>query len=93
MVTADPAAEPKVYVDPAIWPFGRMKMCHMWSPDLERLHAMAKKLALKREWFQDKPSFPHYDICQTKRHQAILEGAIPITSRRMIEMNRALRKL
>lgn len=70
-----------VYVDPAVWPFGRMLMCHMVTDDLslEELHRMARKLDLKREWFQNKiGGTPHYDISKGKRAAAIRLGAIPV---------------
>lgn len=59
--------------------------CHMMSKtgDLEELHAFAKKLGLKRDWFQNHPTHPHYDISQIKRETAIQLGAEPVTSREM----------
>jgi hypothetical protein len=65
-----------VYVDNAFIPFGRMKMSHMMADDLDELHAMARKLGLRREWFQDK-SIPHYDVSMSVRRRAIELGAIP----------------
>lgn len=50
--------------------------CHLWSNDLDALHAIARKIGLKREWFQDRPGFPHYDLVPTKRDKAIAAGAI-----------------
>ena len=49
--------------------------CHMWSEDLDALHAMAAKIGLKREWFQDKGRFPHYDLTPNKRAAAVRAGA------------------
>lgn len=52
--------------------------CHMWvNPgDEEALHAMARKIGMKREWFQAKPGFPHYDLIPTKRAKAVAAGAV-----------------
>lgn len=50
---------------------------HMLTSDLEELHALAARIGLRREWFQDK-RFPHYDVTRSKRVRALREGAIPI---------------
>ena len=75
-----------VYVDAAIWPYGRMMMCHMVSDDLAALHLMAAKIGVSRRWFQDKPGFPHYDICKAKRALAVSFGAIEITRKQLVEI-------
>jgi len=79
-----------VYVDDLIeWPqraktaqarrhFGSGKQsCHMWtdSDDLEELHKLARKIGLRREWFQDRKGFPHYDLVPRKRELALANGA------------------
>lgn len=75
-----------VYVDPAIWPFGRMTMCHMWADTTDELLSMALKIGVQRKWIQGHPtlslpryrnaSWVHFDICSTKRKGAIHHGAI-----------------
>ena len=47
---------------------------HMLCTDIDELHAMARKIGLKREWFQDK-RYPHYDVQRRKRQLAIAAGA------------------
>jgi hypothetical protein len=60
--------------------------CHIATDgDIEHLHAFARRLALKPEWFQDKPRYPHYDLTPRKREQAIELGAVPVTSRELLE--------
>lgn len=66
----------KVYVDRSLYKFGNMIMCHMFSESLEDLHTMAKKIGVQRKHFQNKPGFPHYDICKSKRKLAVKHGAI-----------------
>lgn len=75
-----------VYVDPAVWPFGRMIMCHMWADTTDELLQMALKIGVQRKWIQGHPtlslpryrkaSWVHFDICSTKRKSAIHHGAI-----------------
>jgi hypothetical protein len=73
-----------VYVDEAIWSFGRMKMCHMMADTLDELHDFAQRLGMKREWFQNKDRFPHYDVSKGKREQAIRMGAVPVDSHTLV---------
>jgi hypothetical protein len=42
--------------------------CHMATDsDLEELHQMAARLGLRRVWFQNTPTHPHYDLTPGKR--------------------------
>ena len=57
---------------------------HLWSDtnDVDELHKFAKKLKLKRSWFQDRKNFPHYDVAGTRLHSvAITLGAVPSSLR------------
>lgn len=74
-----------VYVDEEQNSFGRMKMCHMIADTEEELHEMAHKLHLKRDWFQPG-SFPHYDVCKSKRKEAIALGAKPISRKELVDI-------
>lgn len=79
---------PVVYVGTMEWPFRRMIMFHMASPDLDALHSMAEKIGMKREWFQDKGTdslTPHYDISKGKKKLAIQLGAVEINDREIIK--------
>jgi hypothetical protein len=49
---------------------------------------MADKIGIARRWFQNKPGFPHYDICKAKRELAVMHGAVEISWRELV----ALRK-
>ncbi|HKP51390.1 MAG TPA: DUF4031 domain-containing protein [Chloroflexia bacterium] len=71
-------------------PRGYPYWCHMASDDLtdfglEELHTMAETLGLKREWFQDHPRHPHYDLPPHKRELAIECGAIAVSSRELVK--------
>ncbi|WP_206245265.1 DUF4031 domain-containing protein [Novosphingobium terrae] len=69
-----------VYVDSAIHALRGRRMCHMFSPDLAELHAMAQRIGIEQRWFQDpatmRVSWPHYDIDEERRRHAIDLGAI-----------------
>jgi len=52
------------------------RWCHLWSDDLDALHAMAAALGIRREWFQDRPGFPHYDLPPFRRERALILGAV-----------------
>lgn len=67
-----------VYVDPAVHPFGRMIMCHMWADSEAELMAMADRIGVARKWVQRPPkaSWLHFDIAKGKRALAIAAGAI-----------------
>jgi hypothetical protein len=72
-----------VYVDECqVWRRGTGLWCHMMtdSDDLSELHAMAAAIGLKREWFQDKPRFPHYDLRPASRALALARGAVAVDS-------------
>lgn len=84
--SAEAVNAPRVYVDAAIWPYGRMTMCHMLADNLEDLHAMADKIGVARRWFQNKPEFPHYDICKAKRAMAVQIGAVEIDRRQFVAL-------
>lgn len=63
-----------VYVDD-------MRACHMIADTDDELHAMADRIGVARKWHQSPPkaSHSHYDICLSKRAQAVAAGAIEIT--------------
>ena len=52
--------------------------------DIDDLHAFAQRIGLKREWFQDHPRHPHYDLKGHKDILAILRGAEAVSSRELI---------
>lgn len=73
-----------VYVGSLEFGFGRMKMSHMASADIDALHEMAAKIGIARKWFQNIPEHPHYDICKSKKQLAISFGAIEVSDKELI---------
>ena len=54
--------------------------------NLEELHLFAKKIGLKRHWFQDK-RLPHYDLIgQAMINKAIRAGASLVDSKTLIRV-------
>ena len=72
-----------VYVDDAIHPWRGKMWCHLVADSDDELHEFAKRLGLRREWFQTKSILNHYDITENKRQQAVAMGAIPLTREQM----------
>jgi hypothetical protein len=75
-----------VYVDEILmWPTKircfRDGSCHMSADTLGELHAMAAKIGMRRAWFQDHPSLPHYDLTPKRREAALAAGAVFIPGR------------
>jgi hypothetical protein len=51
--------------------------CHLIvAGKLDDLHDFAKRIGLKREYFQGNASWPHYDLTANKRAQALRYGAL-----------------
>jgi hypothetical protein len=82
-----------IYVDP---PFdgpmvrGNTRWSHMGTDDhseagIEALHAMARKIGLRREWYQDSnPYHLHYDLFPGRRIAAVKAGAIELGRREYV---------
>lgn len=88
-----------VYVDPIfeMTPKGAQarrcgkRWCHMFADTLDELHEMAAAVGMKRAWFQNHPSLPHYDLVPSRRQRAVALGAQEVTRREMSEFMRQKR--
>lgn len=84
------ASDTRVFVDPLFFcrsrnggadraavRFGH-RWCHMWCDpgDEEILHTLAHRIGMRREWFQDRDGFPHYDLLPDLREKALKHGAV-----------------
>lgn len=74
-----------VYVDKPFTLFRGMHICHMMADTIEELHEMARKLGLKRVWYQHL-STPHYDLAKSKRTLAIKYGAVEADRKKIVEL-------
>ncbi len=50
--------------------------CHLFGDDLKELHALALRIGLKLNYFQNLKDFPHYDLTKTMRSRALRAGAV-----------------
>lgn len=66
--------------------------CHLFADTLEELHAFARKIGLKRQWFQDHPSLKHYDLTPKRREAAVKAGVVELSRADSVMKWRELRK-
>lgn len=71
--------------------------CHLFTndKDIEPLHQLAEKIGLRRQYFQNKKGFPHYDLIESKRKLAIKNGATELTAKdkyKWMDIIQAMRK-
>jgi hypothetical protein len=82
-----------VYVDRLRdWGWRLGPSCHLLADTVEELHTFAARLGLKRAWFQDSTSCPHYDLVAGKRALAVRLGAIELEAQAFVDLLRRLRK-
>ncbi|MCU7371605.1 DUF4031 domain-containing protein [Paucibacter sp. O1-1] len=60
-----------------------VQSCHLFTDTLEldELHAVAQAIGMRRSWFQDKPSAPHYDLTASRRAAALALGVVEVDRR------------
>lgn len=79
-----------VYVDCAgVLKNGR-RWHHLTADSLEELHAIAARIGLRRSWFDRKAKYPHYDVTDLQREEAIRHGANAVSSKEIIRVARQL---
>lgn len=70
-----------------VWPHARHRCFRGGSAHLTtdgpiaELHAFARRIGLKREWFQSHPLAPHYDLSPHYREVALRHGATFVPAR------------
>lgn len=80
-----------VYVDNSRLAWRGKRWCHLVADSISELHAFADQLGLKREWFQDKTMYPHYDVTVSIRQRALSLGAMAGDKREIITCAKRLR--
>lgn len=86
-----------VYVDPMMswiktnrWPYSEVS--HLVADTEEELHRFAQAIGLKRFWYQEHESLPHYDLTRGMRARAVAYGAQEISRAEMALRIRAGRE-
>lgn len=75
-----------IVIDRPVWRWRGRRWSHLASDtDYEELHAFARGLGLRREWFQGD----HYDLPEQQWDDAVARGATPIDSRDLVRRLRA----
>lgn len=64
-----------VYIDDCRLAWKGKQWCHMVADTVEELHHFAQRLGLRRDWFQDRTMYPHYDITLNVKERALSMGA------------------
>lgn len=72
------------------------RWCHLLCDpgEEEQLHAMARNIGLKREWFQEPKrlaDLPHYDLTPPRRTVAVVLGAVELDRYGAVENPLSLR--
>jgi hypothetical protein len=63
--------------------------CHLATDGpIEELHSFAKKIGLRREWFQEHRLAPHYDLTPRRRARALRAGAVEVSAREQARRRR-----
>lgn len=68
---------------------------HLLGDSETELHAFARRLGLKREWYQEHRrhrSLNHYDVAEPTRLAAVELGAVPVTWREIGRLVREWRR-
>jgi hypothetical protein len=64
--------------------------CHLTTDGaISELHAFAARLGMRREWFQEHPYAPHYDLTPERRARALVLGAVLVPAREQAAQRRA----
>ncbi len=67
---------------------------HLQADTLDELHAFARRIGLREEWFQSRPGRPendHYDLTRAGRELAIELGAVREDRRTGTSRRKAIR--
>lgn len=64
---------------------------HLSADTLDELHEFAQAIGMRRAWFQEHVSMPHYDLVRSRRDRALARGAVFVSARQQALARRARR--
>lgn len=67
------------------------KSCHLIADSVNELHEFAKRIGMRRSWFQNDGRLPHYDLNENRRRIAVKQGATELDRRQFVEKMRELK--
>jgi hypothetical protein len=80
-----------VYVDCEFVMWRGRSWCHLVADSIDELHAFAELLGLRRQWFQERSFYPHYDVTASVRAKALKLGACDASRETMISRCKVMR--
>lgn len=80
-----------VYVDDSLLAWRGKSWCHLVADSINELHTFAEQLGLKREWFQHRTMYPHYDVTVKVKERALALGAYAGDKRTIISCAKRLK--
>lgn len=80
-----------VYVDNERIAWKGKQWCHLVADTLPELHDFARQLGLRRAWFQERASYPHYDVTTAVRGRALGMGALQVDRTQLMDCCRRLK--
>jgi len=81
-----------VYVDHAAIERRGKVWSHLTADGLDELHGFARRIGLRRCWFDGATRHPHYDVTDAQRAAALREGAIAVDRRALLIAAKRLRR-
>lgn len=78
-----------VYIDEANIPYRGMLMCHMIADTPKELREMAGQIGVAERHVQFAGTRKeHFDVCRKMRARAIALGAVPVSTREIVRIQR-----
>jgi len=81
-----------VYIDAEGIRWRNRLWCHLVADSLNELHDFARRIGLKRQWFQDRGFYPHYDVTIAIREKALRFGAVDADRPTIVDRSKLLRR-
>ena len=65
---------------------------HLVGDSLEELHKFSQGMGLRREWFQNHPRHPHYDLTTLRMVRKVIKAGVRLVSpKNLMKVSREVR--